>query len=148
MKRIFLILTIVSTTTFGQSDEAAVRATVDKLFTGMRQSDTAAIRSVFGEAAQLQTLMKNKEGKLMVVTEPIDSFLVAIVRPHKEIYDERITVETLKIDGDLAMVWAPYKFYVGEQFSHCGVDAFQLVRVNNEWKIQNLMDTRRKQGCK
>jgi len=73
--------------------------------------------------------------------------LVAIAKPHTEAYDERITFDLVKIDGELAMVWAPYKFYLGEKFSHCGVDAFQLVKINNNWKIQYLIDTRRRQGC-
>jgi hypothetical protein len=82
-----------------------------------------------------------------VETEPLDSFLVAISKPHTEVYDERITFGAVKIDGELAMVWAPYKFYLGEKFSHCGVDSFQLVKINGEWKIQYLIDTRRRQGC-
>jgi len=73
--------------------------------------------------------------------------LVMIAKPHTEAYDERITFDLVKIDGELAMVWASYKFYLGEKFSHCGVDAFQLVKINNDWKIQYLIDTRRRQGC-
>jgi len=44
MKNIFLILTIISTTAFAQSDETAVKEVVNKLFTGMKKSDTALIR--------------------------------------------------------------------------------------------------------
>jgi hypothetical protein len=63
------------------------------------------------------------------------------------VYDERISFDLVKIDGELASVWTPYKFYAGEKFSHCGVDSYQLVKLNGEWKIQYLIDTRRKQGC-
>ena len=147
MKTIFLILTLVSTTAFAQVDEAAVKGVVNKLFEGMKKSDTALIRSSFSDQSILQTVIKNKEGKTSVETEPLDSFLVAVSKPHAEVYDERITFDVVKIDGELAMVWAPYKFYIGEKFSHCGVDCFQLVKLNGEWKIQYLVDTRRRQGC-
>lgn len=147
MKPIFLILTLVSTTVFAQGDEAAIKEAVNKLFEGMKKTDTTMIRSVFSDQPILQTVFKNKESKVFVESEPLDSFLVAISRPHTEVYDERITFDVIKIDGDLAMVWAPYKFYVGEKFSHCGVDCFQLVKLNGEWKIQYLIDTRRRQGC-
>lgn len=147
MKAIFLILTLVSTTVFAQSDESAIREVVNKLFDGMKKTDTTMIRSVFSTQPILQTVLKNKESKVFVESEPLDSFLAAISRPHTEVYDERITFDVIKIDGDLAMVWAPYKFYVGEKFSHCGVDCFQLVKLNGEWKIQYLIDTRRRQGC-
>jgi hypothetical protein len=137
----------MSATAFAQSDEAAIKQVVNQLFEGMRKSDTSLIRSAFASDAVLQTVVKNREGKTQVITEPLDSFLVAISSPHDEVYDERINFDAIKIDGDLAVVWAPYKFYVGEKFSHCGVDSFQLVKLNGEWKIQYLIDTRRRQGC-
>jgi len=147
MRYIFLILTIISTTAFAQNDETAVKQVVNRLFEGMKKSDTAMIRSAFSISPVLQTILKNREGKVSVETEPLDSFLVAISKPHTEVYDERITFDVIKIDAELAMVWAPYKFYVGEKFSHCGVDSFQLIKINGEWKIQYLIDTRRRQGC-
>lgn len=61
--------------------------------------------------------------------------------------DERIQFDVVKVDGPLASVWTPYKFYFKGQFSHCGVNSFQLVRVNGEWKIQYLIDTRRRNDC-
>ena len=56
-------------------------------------------------------------------------------------------VEVVKIDGALASVWTPYKFYFNGKFSHCGVNSFQLVRMNNTWKVQYIIDTRRRVGC-
>ncbi len=55
--------------------------------------------------------------------------------------------EVIRIDADLAVVWTPYKFFVGKKFSHCGVNSFQLIKLNGNWKIQYLIDTRRKEGC-
>ena len=147
MKHIFIILTFISTTAFCQDDEAGVKQTVNRLFEGMKKSDTATIRAAFSSQPVLQTIIKNRDGKTSIESEPLDSFLVAISKPHTEIYDERITFDVIKIDGDLAMVWAPYKFYLGGKFSHCGVDSFQLIKINGEWKIQYLIDTRRRQDC-
>jgi hypothetical protein len=77
----------------------------------------------------------------------MDAFITAVTKPHKEIYDERITFDVVKTDGVLATAWTPYKFYVGEKFSHCGVNSFQLVKLDGNWKIQFIIDTRRKQPC-
>lgn len=147
MKHILVILTFIGTAAFAQNDETAVKQTVNRLFEGMKKSDTAMMRSAFSSSAILQTILKSKEGKTFVESEPLDSFLVAIGNPHKEVYDERIVFDVVKIDGELAMVWAPYKFYLGDKFSHCGVDVFQLAKINDEWKIQYLIDTRRRQSC-
>jgi len=51
------------------------------------------------------------------------------------------------IDSQLASVWTDYKFYIGDKFSHCGVNSFQLVKLNDGWKIVYIIDTRRKEGC-
>ena len=147
MKYIFLILTIISTTVFAQNDEAAVKQIVNRVFEGMEKTDTAMIRDAFSAEPILQTIIKNKEGKVFVNREPLDSFLVAVARPHTEAYDERIVFDVVKIDGELAMVWAPYQFFLGDKFSHCGVDSLQLAKINGEWKIVYLVDTRRRQGC-
>ena len=85
-----IILTIISTNVFAQSDEEAIKQTINSLFDGMRKTDTSLMRNAFTDAPFLQTVIKNKEGKTVLLTEPLDSFMVAIGKPHKEIYDERI----------------------------------------------------------
>jgi hypothetical protein len=61
--------------------------------------------------------------------------------------DEQIVFETVKVDDDLAMVWTPYRFIFNGKFSHCGVNSFTLVKLNGEWKINYVIDTRRKEKC-
>ena len=82
-----------------------------------------------------------------VQNERVSDFVNSISTAKKDSLDERITFETIKVDGPLASVWTPYKFYYAGKFSHCGVNSFQLVRINGRWKIQFLIDTRRRQGC-
>ena len=54
----------------------------------------------------------------------------------------------IKIDGNLASVWTPYEFYLDNNFSHCGVNSFQLFNNNGNWEIIYIVDTRKKLGCK
>lgn len=149
MRSIFLLLTVfltVSHSTKAQSAEDSVKAAVNRLFEGMKNADAAMISSAFTDSAILQTIV-TREGKTTVRTEPISAFATAISKLQKGDADERIQFETVKTDGALAIAWTPYKFYYKGQFSHCGVNSFQLVRINGEWKIQYIIDTRRKQGC-
>ena len=67
-------------------------------------------------------------------------------------YDERLGEVEVRADGDLATAWMPYRFYAGDQFSHCGVNAMQLVRDGESgsgagWRIVQIIDTRRTEGC-
>jgi hypothetical protein len=147
MKYFFALSLLVSLTASAQTEEEKVKAPILVLFDGMRKSDSSMIRAAFAPTAVLQTVAKNKEGVVSVRTDAVNDFVLSVTKPHTDIYDERITFEMIKIDADLATVWTPYKFYVGEKFSHCGVNSFQLVRINGAWKIQYIIDTRRREGC-
>jgi hypothetical protein len=149
MKRIVVFLTMLSVVSFShaQTTEDAVKAVVNNLFTAMKNADTILLKSTFADGAIFQTISKDKEGSTIVRTEAVQGFVDLIGKQKKDDLDERITFGTVKIDADLASVWTPYHFYAGGKFSHCGANSFQIVRIKGEWKIQYLIDTRRRQGC-
>lgn len=150
MKFILIALTIIGWSAIpaaAQTVEDSVMAAVNKLFSGMKNSDAEMIRSSFADSAVLQTITRNKEGATIVKNEKVEEFATSVGSMPKGAADERISFETVKIDGALAIAWTPYNFYFDGKFSHCGVNSFQLVRLSGEWKIQYLIDTRRRQGC-
>ncbi|KIC91789.1 hypothetical protein HY58_06125 [Flavihumibacter sp. ZG627] len=129
------------------AEEIEIKKVIDQLFTGMRSSDTALLAGAFAPGAILQTIMQKKDGSTVVRTDEVSAFISSIGKAHKEVYDERISYGNIEIDANLAAVWTPYQFFVGTTFSHCGVNSFQLVKLEGKWKIQYLIDTRRKDGC-
>lgn len=147
MRYLFLILTLINLGAAAQNAEDVVKAPIQALFEGMRKGDTTLVSSAFAPNAIMQTITKTKEGSTSVRTEELKKFISFVGQPHNDVYDERISFDAIKIDGDLAIAWTPYKFYIGDKFSHCGVNSFQLVRLNGAWKIQYIIDTRRKEGC-
>lgn len=149
MKYFFILLTSVTVSLAGRSQTAedSVKATINTLFTAMRTADAALFKTVFTNDCIMQTISRNKEGQLMVRNESLGEFAAIVGQLKKDSADERISFETVKIDGPLAIAWTPYQFYHNGQFSHCGVNSFQLVRLDGSWKIQYLIDTRRRQGC-
>jgi hypothetical protein len=124
------------------ADEAAVRAPITQLFTGMKTSDSVVVLSAFLPGATLQTV-ENKQDVVSVRDERIANFARSVGKAPKGALDERITSTTIHIDGDLATAWTPYEFYYNGQRRHCGANAFTLVRQNGAWKIQAIIDTRR-----
>ena len=147
-----IVLTILAAFTFSgfsfaQSAEDSVKAVINTLFTGMKNADPEMVKSVFADSMVLQTITRDKEGNSIIRNENAANFIGQIKSMKLGAADERITFEVIKIDGPLAIVWTPYSFYFNGQFSHCGVNSFQLVRFKDGWKIQYLIDTRRKQGC-
>jgi hypothetical protein len=149
MKYFLILLTglTVATITQAQTAEDSVKTAINKLFAGMKNADGAALKNVFADSIVFQTITRTKEGIIVVKNESPADFIDFISKQSPGAADERITFETVKVDGPLAMAWTPYNFYFNGQFSHCGVNSFQLVRFNGEWKVQYIIDTRRRQGC-
>lgn len=150
MKKLAVLICVMvcSASAFCQTTEQdAVKKVVNDMFTAMRTSDTVLLKSVFTPDMVLQSVVTKKDGSTGLITEKAAGFVKQVSTPHKEVYDERITIADVKIDGLLASVWAPYKFYAGTTFSHCGVDVFQLMKTASGWKIIYIVDTRRKDNC-
>jgi acetyl esterase/lipase len=60
---------------------------------------------------------------------------------------ERLFDAVLRVDGDVAVVWGPYEFRIGDRVSHCGHDGFHLVREQGRWRIEGGVYTVRPDGC-
>lgn len=149
MKYFLIVLTVLAGTTSlrAQTAEDSVKAVINKMFTAMKNADGAALKSCFADSAIMQTIGRNTEGKTIIRNDGTAGFIDFVSKEKPGAADERISFETVKVDGPLAIAWTPYNFYYNGQFSHCGVNSFQLVRMGGEWKVQYIIDTRRKTGC-
>ncbi len=150
MKYFLILLTviIISSSAIAQTAEDSVKTAINKMFIGMKNGDMALLKNSFADSVILQTITRNKEGNIVIKNENTAEFIDFISKLSPGAADERITFETIKTDGPMAIAWTPYNFYFNGKFSHCGVNSFQLVRFNDGWKIQYIIDTRRKQDCK
>jgi hypothetical protein len=131
------------------TEEANVTETINNLFKAMYTNDTTLFKSVFADQVTMATVAKNRDGKVVVQRESgINGFVKAIAKPNpKGALTEEIWNIKVQLDGDFAQVWCDYAFYVGNNFSHCGVDAFHLSKTVDGWKIFHLADTRKREGC-
>jgi hypothetical protein len=126
------------------SDQAAVRAVIDRLFDGMRERDAGKMRSAFHADARLHGL--GNDGAVRIT--PAEEFVAGILRAQEGlVLDEVLGEVEIRIDGPLASAWTYYDFYAGDNFSHCGYNAFQLLLTGGEWKVVSITDSRRREGC-
>lgn len=144
---ILLTLTVSYSNAYSQTAEDSVKTVINTMFSAMKNADGAMLKNTFSDSIVFQTIARTKDGVTVVRTESPAGFIEQISKASPGSLDERISFETVKVDGPLAIAWTPYSFYYNGQFSHCGVNSFQLVRFNGVWKIQYIIDTRRKQGC-
>ena len=117
------------------------------MFLAMKTSDTSLLKTCFTDSAILQTVAVKKDGSTKIKTETVKDFVAQMATIADGAADEQIQFGSINIDGALANVWTPYKFYFNGKFSHCGANNFILVRINNKWLILYIIDTRRKNGC-
>jgi len=149
MKKILTpVLILISISVLSQSnDRIQVLNVVNRVFEAMRTSDSTLLKSSFVENPNTFTAFIDQEGKSQLITGDFQRFINAVGQPKEQIWNEPIWNEKIDIDGNIASVWVDYAFYVDDNFSHCGVDAFHLIKQDGDWKIFHLVDTRRKVGC-
>ena len=122
------------------SDEQAVLAPVMAMFDGMAKRDAAAIKKTLLAGG---TMVLMRDGKPTQMT--FEAFADRVGRPGTTQIEERIHDPLVRIDNDLAVVWAPFEFLVDGKVDHCGTDLFNLVRTDGKWVIASIADTGRKE---
>ena len=121
------------------AEQQAVLAPITQMFDGMSKRDAALIRKPVLSGG-VMVLMR--DGKPTQMT--FEDFANRVGKPGTTQIQERIHDPLVRIDNDLAVVWAPFEFLVDGKVDHCGTDLFNLVRVDGQWIIAGVADTGRK----
>ncbi|HEY7351784.1 MAG TPA: nuclear transport factor 2 family protein [Terriglobales bacterium] len=133
------IICFLVPSTAATAEKQAVLAPVMALFDGMSKHDAEAIRKPLLTGGAM-VLMRN--GKPVQMT--FADFADRLGKPGTSHIEERIHDPLVRIDHDLAVVWAPFEFLEDGKVDHCGTDLFNLVRTNGKWLIASIADTGRK----
>lgn len=144
MKRILLVLFIsLLANSFAVSqndDKKAVLGVVEKLFAEMAAANPAGILALHTPTSDLAGIFRTRDGKTRYQAISGDAFSKMFTDKSKvnkeEMYDPKV-----EISGDWAMVWGRYVFFVDDKLTHCGINQFNLVRIDGVWKIANGAST-------
>ena len=139
MVRMAVVMLVAGTCCAMTPEEDAVLAPVHAMFDGMAKRDAGAIKAPWLAGG---TLVLMREGKPSTVT--IEAFAERVGKPGPTKIEERIHDPLVRVDRDLAVVWAPFEFLSDGKVDHCGTDLFNLVKVDGVWKIASVADTGRK----
>lgn len=140
----YFLLFFISVPAIAQDPKDDIKQVITQLFKGMQESDSASVAAVFMDGAIMQTIVNTKENKTIVKNELVNNFASSVGRQKKGSLNEIIEFDDIKIDPPLAFVWTPYRFYYNGSFSHSGVNAFCLVKSLDGWRIQYIIDTRKR----
>jgi len=141
-----VVVTLAAPTLRAQDAERDVLAVVNRMFEGMRTADSGMVRSTM--AAGIRFVSVNARNQPAAIEfETVDGWLQGIAKSNRR-WDEQIYDVQVRVDDNMAQVWAPYTFYLDRKLSHCGVDAVDLSKDASGWKITQLADTRRRENCR
>jgi hypothetical protein len=132
-----ILVTSLAARAFAQSvEEQAVLAPIHAMFDGMSKRDAAGIKAPTLPGGRMVLM---RDGKPTQMT--FEAFADRVGKPGKAQIEERIHDPLVRIDNDLAVVWAPFDYLVDGKVNHCGTDLYNLVRVDGRWMIASVADT-------
>jgi hypothetical protein len=150
MKYFSLLLTLFLLNTLNAQieEEVKVKYAVETFFYAFHDKNEFAMKRVVSPDVLMQTVGLNALGKMTVRKNNFNDLInFMITTPDSISFQEKILDYKILIDGGMAHVWAPYEFWYNGEFSHCGVNSFQLFKDEDSWKIIYLIDSRRKEDC-
>lgn len=127
-------------------EETAVLEAMDRFLTAISESDLegqAKMQTPDGMTYQ----WRPAEGGGMHITARPNSYWTDPARNDGSVYRERYWSPTVMIRGGIAVVWAPYEFWIDGETSHCGIDVVDFVKINGEWMVSNAMWTVEPDDC-
>ena len=151
MNRLFLLFAIL----FGISSSASAQAskekdevlkTVQLFFTALEKQDTILLKNILIVEGQSWSVREENDTTKWS-GRSFDKSIKRWVNPQYVIHERPLAGVEIKIHQQLATAWVPYELYVGDKFSHCGVDIFTMIRTRSGWKIENLIFTVEPNGC-
>jgi hypothetical protein len=142
-----LLLAARSTQAASDPQHDAVLATVQTLLDGWREADASRLETALHPDFREVTLHLI-DGQWDFAAVDRARLISLMSKIDKGSWDDRLVDPIVHVDGPIAVVWSRYEFtvrYVEDGVAHapkhCGIETFQLYRVEADWKIVNFADT-------
>jgi len=128
-------------------DKELVLATVQALLDGWRAADAAMLEAALHPDFR-EVTFHLMDGKWDFAAVDRQKLIGLMAKIDKGSWDDRLVDPVVLVDGPVAVVWSHYRFTVhyteggvAQAPVHCGIETFQLYRIDGTWKIVNFADT-------
>jgi len=128
------------------TDRAQVIAAVQSFFDSMERADAELAKKILMPDARFFSAAE-RDGKVTVRPSTGEAFVAGFSNPNRGKALERMWNPEVRVQRSIAQVWTRYDFHNNGTFSHCGIDAFSLVKTDDGWKIASAMWTVERTGC-
>lgn len=127
-------------------EEAAVLAAMDRYMHVISANDLQAMAAMQTPDGMTYRARATQGGAMEIIARP-NSYWVDPARADGSVVRERYWSPTVLVRGAIAVVWAPYEFWVDGKTSHCGIDVFDFIKIDGEWRVSNSMWTVEPEAC-
>lgn len=129
-----------------ENEHEQILATVQKFFDAIASRNRTLLESILVPNSLNISVRETENGDPQFSTRSYEEVVSALTRPGRSAL-ERSWEETVLVQGHIAVVWTPYDFHIDGEFSHCGVDSFQLIKQEGSWLISNASWTIETENC-
>ncbi|HYJ29112.1 MAG TPA: nuclear transport factor 2 family protein [Allosphingosinicella sp.] len=141
-----LIFAVAAPAGASEADERrAVLAAAQRLFDALAARDPQAVMAVVVPEGTISGHV-SRDGTTRFFAERWQDWANGL-REGSETLEERMHNPRVRIRGTMATIWTPYSFYRNGSFSHCGIDLFDMAKVDGRWRILNISFTIETEGC-
>ncbi|MFC1553736.1 nuclear transport factor 2 family protein [candidate division KSB1 bacterium] len=121
------------------SEEKEILKAVQSFFDAMSNKDAGLAESVLLAEGQFASIREDSSGRSIRFI-PHSEFTENLKTQEVD-YLERMFDPDVEVHGNLAVVWTKYDFHINGEFSHTGVDVFNLLKTEDGWKIAGTVYT-------
>jgi hypothetical protein len=129
-----------------RNERAEVMAVVERVFAAINSNDSEALRQIVIPEGMNISLRYQADGSTKLRTRS-NAEDAANMAEEKRRFTEKYWNPTVLVHNGVAMFWAPYSFDIDGKRSHCGVDQFDFIKVDGQWKLASSMWTVEPNGC-
>lgn len=155
LKLVFLFLVLLAmlpavNANAEDAERAAVLALVEQAFAAIKSGnvdDARATQLADGISISFRPHPNGNAGELLMRMHTNEELLLSESGDGHEYMERWSGAPTVLIRGPIAVAWGAYEFWIDGEFSHCGIDSIDLVKVDGSWTIANWMWTVEKAGC-
>lgn len=138
------MISLTSTAQEKHPEHDAVMAVVDQFFEALNTDNQALMASISIDGSHNYSIREKADSSFELRSRQQNN---SELTPNAAKYTERYWDEVVLVNDLMAVFWAPYDFYIDGEFSHCGVDVFDLIKLDGQWKLANSMYTIIRNGC-
>jgi len=138
----FALLAATTCATLGMSmahaasaEEQAVLAPFQALLDGIGKRDHQMMREALLPGGMITLKRSDK-----IIQLHFDAFIEHFPTSGDKQFAERIHDPLVRIDDDIAIIWAPYEFLIDGKPDHCGTDIAHLVKRDGKWLVAGIAD--------